>query len=133
MRARVARPPSARTPRVRPMPAGLYFHHPDSHAPDPREQLPGDPATPERLLALERDLALREWLGWERRLAPAAQEAQLELMHSAAYVSRIREMSLAGGGMLDPDTAVNEGSYRAALHAAGAACEMTRTLLAREA
>ena len=115
------------------MPAGLYFHHPESHAHDPGEQLPGHPDTPERLVALERELALREWLGWERRLAPAALQAQLELVHSAAHVRRIRELSLAGGGILDPDTAVSEHSYNAALHAAGAACEMTRALLAGEA
>ena len=115
------------------MPAGLYFHHPDSHAHDPGEQIPGHPDTPERLIELERELALGEWLGWERRLAPAADEAQLELVHSAAHVSRIRELSLAGGGMLDPDTAVNAASYGAALHAAGAACEMARALLAGEA
>jgi acetoin utilization deacetylase AcuC-like enzyme len=115
------------------MPAGLYFHHPDSHEHDPREQIPGHPDTPERLIALERELALREWLGWQRRLAPAAQEGQLELIHSAAHVKRIRELSLAGGGRIDPDTAVNESSYGAALHAAGAACEMARALLAGEA
>jgi acetoin utilization deacetylase AcuC-like enzyme len=115
------------------MPAGLYFHHPDSHAHDPREHLPRHPDTPERLIALERELALREWLGWQRRLAPAARESQLELIHGAAYVERVRELSLAGGGMLDPDTAVNASSYGAALHAAGAACELARTLLAGEA
>ena len=34
---------------------------------------------------------------------------------------------------MDPDTFVGEPSYRAALHAAGGACEMTRALLAGEA
>ena len=40
---------------------------------------------------------------------------------------------MAGGGAIDPDTFVGEPSYRAALHAAGGACEMTRALVAGEA
>ena len=46
-----------------------------------------------------------------------------------ASCTHIRTMSLAGGGAIDPDTFVGEPSYRAALHAAGGACEMTRALL----
>ena len=48
-------------------------------------------------------------------------------------IDRIKEMALAGGGAIDPDTFVGEASYRAALHAAGGACEMTRALLEGEA
>ena len=40
---------------------------------------------------------------------------------------------MAGGGAIDPDTFVGEPTYRAALHAAGGACEMARALMAREA
>jgi acetoin utilization deacetylase AcuC-like enzyme len=113
--------------------AGLYFHHPACLEHDPRVQMPGHPDTPERLHAIERALAAESWLGWERRAAPPAQEHQLELIHSAQLVGRIRELSLAGGGAIDPDTFVGEPSYRAALHAAGGACEMTRALMAGEA
>jgi acetoin utilization deacetylase AcuC-like enzyme len=95
--------------------------------------MPGHPDPPQRLAAIAAALAPADWLGWERRLAPAAEEAQLELVHSAAHVRRIEELSLAGGGAIDPDTYVGEDSYRAALHAAGGACEMTRALLAGEA
>ncbi len=95
--------------------------------------MPEHPDTPERLEAIERTLARQDWLGWERRAAPAAQDSQLELIHSASHVQRIRELSQAGGGAIDPDTFVGEPSYRAALHAAGGACEMTRALIAREA
>jgi len=42
-------------------------------------------------------------------------------------------MALAGGGAIDQDTFVGEPSYRAALHAAGGACEMTRMLLSGQA
>jgi acetoin utilization deacetylase AcuC-like enzyme len=95
--------------------------------------MPGHPDTPERLEAIERTLAGQDWLGWERRSAPPAQDSQLELIHSAHHVQRIRELSQAGGGAIDSDTFVGEPSYRAALHAAGGACEMTRALMAGEA
>jgi acetoin utilization deacetylase AcuC-like enzyme len=94
--------------------------------------MPGHPDTPERLRAIESSLAADDWLGWERREAPPAQEHELRLIHSAGQVARIEGLCLAGGGAIDPDTFVGEASYRAALHAAGAACEMTRALMARE-
>jgi acetoin utilization deacetylase AcuC-like enzyme len=95
--------------------------------------MPAHPDTPERLEAIEQALAAHDWLGWARREAPPAEEPQLELIHSTRHIQRIKELSLAGGGAIDPDTFVGEPSYRAALHAAGGACEMTRALMAREA
>jgi acetoin utilization deacetylase AcuC-like enzyme len=91
--------------------------------------MPAHPDTPERLVAIEAALAERDWLGWERRPAPAAAERELELVHSPRHVDSIRELCLLGGGEIDADTFVGEASYRAALHAAGGACEMTRALL----
>jgi acetoin utilization deacetylase AcuC-like enzyme len=110
----------------------LYFSHPSSLEHDPREWMPTHPDTPERLVAIEAALAERDWLGWERREAPAAAERELELVHSARHVESIRELCRSGGGAIDADTFVGEASYRAALHAAGGACEMTRALLAGE-
>jgi len=110
----------------------LYFSHPASLEHDPRAHMPAHPDTPERLLAIERALGEREWLGWERREAPPASEAELELVHSARHAEKIRELCLSGGGAIDPDTFVGEASYRAALHAAGGACAMTRALLGGE-
>jgi acetoin utilization deacetylase AcuC-like enzyme len=111
----------------------LYLSHPASNEHDPRRLLPGHPENPERLLAVEALLAAREWLGWERRQAPAASEAELELVHDVRLVAAIRELSEAGGGAIDADTAVGADSYRAALHAAGGACAMVRALLGGEA
>jgi acetoin utilization deacetylase AcuC-like enzyme len=111
----------------------LYFSHPTSHEHDPRALLPGHPENPERLLAVEALLAERGWLGWERRQAPAASEAELELVHDGRLVAAIRELAEAGGGAIDADTAVGPDSYRAALHAAGGAGAMTRALLGGEA
>ena len=115
------------------MSRALYFSHPACMEHDPREHSPGHPDTPERLIALEQALAERDWLGWERRAAPAASEAQLELVHSPEHVRAIRELCEAGGGAIDADTFVGRPSYTAALHAAGGAWEMTRALLAGEA
>ena len=112
--------------------AGLYFSHPACLEHDPRVHTPEHPDTPERLQAIEQALGTQDWLGWERRTAPPAPEMQLQLVHSVRHVQRIRELSLAGGGAIDADTFVGEPSYRAALHAAGGACEMTRALLAGE-
>jgi acetoin utilization deacetylase AcuC-like enzyme len=115
------------------VPACVYFHHPACLEHDPRAHAPAHPDTPERLRALERHLQARGWLGWERRTAPTASEAELELVHAAGHVRAIRELCAAGGGELDADTFVGETSFRAALHAAGGACAMTRALLAGEA
>jgi acetoin utilization deacetylase AcuC-like enzyme len=95
--------------------------------------MPEHPDTPERLRAIERMLAAADDCGWERREAPPAEEPQLELIHSRGHIEQIKELALAGGGTVDGDTFVGEPSYRAALHAAGGACEMVRALVAREA
>jgi acetoin utilization deacetylase AcuC-like enzyme len=105
------------------MTAGLYFSHPACLEHDPRAHSPGHPDTPERLIVLERALASRGWLDWQRREAPAASDAQLELVHSARHVRAISELCAAGGGAIDPDTFVGEPSFRAAAHAAGGACD----------
>jgi acetoin utilization deacetylase AcuC-like enzyme len=94
---------------------------------------PAHPDTPERLLAIERALASREWPGWEWRQAPAASEAQLQSVHSPRHVRAIADLCAAGGGAIDSDTFVGESSFRAAVAAAGAACSMTRALMAGEA
>jgi acetoin utilization deacetylase AcuC-like enzyme len=112
---------------------GLYLNHPSCLVHDPRVHSPGHPDTPERLLVLEAALSARDWLGWERREAPALDPGRLELVHSAEHVRRVRELCAGGGGLLDPDTSVVEASFPAALHAAGAAAEMVRSLLAGDA
>jgi acetoin utilization deacetylase AcuC-like enzyme len=44
---------------------------------------------------------------------------ELALVHAPEYISRIQDISLAGGGQLDPDTVASEGSWLAASAAAG--------------
>ncbi|HVV91259.1 MAG TPA: histone deacetylase, partial [Solirubrobacterales bacterium] len=111
----------------------LYFSDPSSLEHDPLEAMPGHPEQPERLRAIERRLAAEDWLGWERRPAPAASSAELRLVHTARHVAAIREMSEAGGGAVDGETWDGPNSYRAAAHAAGGAMALARALLAGEA
>jgi acetoin utilization deacetylase AcuC-like enzyme len=111
----------------------LYFSDPSSLEHDPREAMPGHPESPPRLVAVERRLEDEGWLGWERRPAPAASAAELELVHTPRHVAAIRELSEAGGGSIDVETYDGPNSYRAAAHAAGGAAAMTRALLAGEA
>jgi acetoin utilization deacetylase AcuC-like enzyme len=112
---------------------GLYLSHPACLLHDPGVYSPGHPDTPERLRVLEAELAERDWLGWERREAPALEESRLTLVHDPAHIRRVKELCARGGGAIDPDTFVVERSFEAALHAAGGACEMARALLAGDA
>ena len=112
--------------------SGLIYTHPACLEHDPGAVSPGHPDTPQRLATLEGALAERGWLGWERRTAPAASEEQLELVHTSEHVHAIRELCERGGGAIDPDTFAVEASFRAATHAAGAACELARALVAGE-
>ena len=112
---------------------GLIYGHPACLEHDPGALSPGHPDTPQRLVSLESALAARDWLGWERRTAPAATEEQLERVHTPEHVRGIRELCAHGGGAIDPDTYAVEASFRAATHAAGAACALAGALLAGEA
>ena len=78
-------------------------------------------------------MAQAGWPSCELRDAPAATEAELGLAHAASHVDAIRELCEAGGGQIDPDTYVGEASYRAALHSAGGAGAMARSLMAGDA
>jgi acetoin utilization deacetylase AcuC-like enzyme len=111
----------------------LYFSHPACLEHDPGQGLPGHPERPERLAAIEAALAERDWLGWERREAPAASEEELLLVHPREHVEGIRDLCRSGGGAIDVDTFAGAPSYEAALRAAGGACAMTRAVLGGEA
>lgn len=107
----------------------VFLEHPSSleHETGPH------PEQPARIVAIERELASRGWLGFERMRSPAVDRSVLTAVHPEAYVDAMRRVSLAGGGHLDPDTVVSEGSFGAALHAAGGAVRMVDLLLDGEA
>lgn len=64
-----------------------------------------------------------------RHLEPrAATRAELERVHTAAYLDEIERVCAAGGGALDPDTSASPRSWDAAIHAAGAGLEAVAAL-----
>ena len=103
----------------------VYFHHSSSLEHDTGF---GHPERSDRIRAVEAELERRDWLGWERRQAPRATEEQLLAVHPASHVEAVRALS-SRGGAFDLDTPLSEGSWEAALHAAGGACALVETLL----
>ncbi|MGH9126065.1 MAG: histone deacetylase family protein [Acidimicrobiales bacterium] len=68
------------------------------------------------------------------RVAPRpATREELERVHVPAYLDAVDRLCDRGGGWLDPDTAATEGSWRAALLAAGAGPDAVERLDAGEA
>jgi acetoin utilization deacetylase AcuC-like enzyme len=103
----------------------VYLSHPSSLE---HETGFGHPERADRIRAIEAELQRRDWLGYERREAPAATLEQLEAVHPPEYVEMVRETS-ARAGAFDLDTPTSEGSWEAALHAAGGACALVDALL----
>jgi acetoin utilization deacetylase AcuC-like enzyme len=105
--------------------APVFLHHPSSL----RHDMGPHPERPERIVAIERELAARDWLGWERGASSPAERDALLAVHPPDHLRFIRELSEAGGGAIDLDTSTSEGSYEAALHAAGGACAAVDAVL----
>jgi acetoin utilization deacetylase AcuC-like enzyme len=99
------------------MAAPVLFRHPSSLEHDTGSH----PENARRIVAVERALSERGWLGWDVRESPAATREQIGRVHPARHIDRIERLCLRGGGMIDLDTLVSPGSYEAALHAAGGA------------
>ena len=56
----------------------------------------------------------------------------IELNHSKDYIRFIEKASSKGGGWLDPDTFVSEGSFKAALYAAGSLIDAVKRCFEKE-
>ena len=106
-----------------------YYSHADCRR---HEMGAGHPECPERLSAIEDRLLIRGLdAALERREAPTATFADLELAHGRRYLEelcsraeRLAETVRAGGpdhDALDPDTLLTAHTLNAALHAVGAA------------
>lgn len=117
-----------------------YFSHPACRR---HEMGSGHPECPERLDAIDdRLLASGVADALDRRQAPEASLAELELAHDRMHVAAIRglreevvEQLAAGGsgyGRIDPDTCINVHTWEAALHAAGAVLAATDAVMAGE-
>jgi acetoin utilization deacetylase AcuC-like enzyme len=70
--------------------------------------------------------------GAEMVEAPRAGLEQVARVHDGEYLRAMQEFCASGGGRLDPDTAVSEASFDAALHASGAAIAAVDAVLAGE-
>jgi acetoin utilization deacetylase AcuC-like enzyme len=117
-----------------------YFTHADCWK---HEMGRGHPECPDRLSAIE-DRLLITGVGdaLERREAPQAPIADLELAHTRSHVAALRGLTdglrdeiNAGGpthAQVDPDTALNVHTWDAALRAAGAAIAATDAVIAGE-
>jgi acetoin utilization deacetylase AcuC-like enzyme len=110
------------------MPAPILLRHPSSLEHDTGPH----PESPRRIVAIERALEERDWLGWDVRLSPPAPRAKVEALHPPEHIDRIEALCARGGGMIDMDTVVSPGSCVAAYHAAGGAIAMVDALLGEE-
>ena len=117
-----------------------YFFHADCRK---HEMGPGHPECPERLDAIE-DHLLASGVAdaLDRREAPQAPIADIELAHGRMHVASLRGLTdglreeIEAGGpthaQIDPDTSINVHTWDAALRAAGAALAATDAVIAGE-
>ncbi len=103
----------------------VLFSHPSSLGHDTGR---GHPDRPDRIRAIEAELERTDLSGWERRESPPAELDWLLRVHPRSHVDAVRETS-ARAGAFDLDTPTSEGSWEAALHAAGGACALAEALL----
>lgn len=117
-----------------------YFTHPDCRK---HEMGAGHPECPERLDAIENRLLISGVAdALDRREAPQAPIADIELAHGRMYVAALRGLTdglreeIDAGGpthaQIDPDTSLNVHTWDAALSAAGAAIAATDAVMAGE-
>ena len=109
-----------------------YITHPDCRLHDMGAHHPECPA---RLAAIEDQLVASGLGNFLTHVeAPLASRAQLERVHAPAYIKTL-EHAVPERGLvnLDPDTAMNPHSLKAALRAAGAAVRATEQVLRGEA
>ncbi|MHB8656700.1 MAG: histone deacetylase family protein [Solirubrobacteraceae bacterium] len=107
----------------------VFIEHPSSLA----HQTGPHPEQPSRILAIQRELEARGWLGFGRVESPVAPRSAIAAVHPESHIARIERLAAQGGGRIDFDTVMSAGSYEAALHAAGGAVALTEMLLGGDA
>jgi acetoin utilization deacetylase AcuC-like enzyme len=107
----------------------VLLEHPSSLAHDTGSH----PEQAARIVAIERELEARSWLGYERVRSPAAQRSALAAVHAESHIAAIEAAAGHGGAQIDADTVVSAGSFAAASHAAGGAVELVDRLLTGQA
>ena len=103
----------------------VWLRHDASLAHD----IPGHPERPDRIRALEAEMARHDWFGAELVEAPRVDRDLLESVHPEPYVTALEEMCARGGGFIDADTAAVPATWEAAVRAAGGAVALVDALL----
>ena len=103
----------------------VWLRHDASLAHD----IPGHPERPDRIRALEAEMARHDWFGAEVLEAPRVDRDLLESVHPEPYVTALEEMCARGGGFIDADTAAVRATFEAAVRAAGGAVALVDALL----
>jgi len=106
-------------------PRPIFLSHPSSLEHDTGAH----PENIARLITVQAALQQRDYLGWETVQPRAADRDVLLRIHPGRYIDRLAAISERGGGQIDQDTIMSEGSFRAALYSAGGAIEMVTRLL----
>ncbi len=106
----------------------LLYKHPASYGHDTGAH----PENAGRIRAIEAAIEAASLPGVAEIEAPRASLEQLSRAHDPEHLTAIAGFCEAGGGMIDLDTIASEGSWEAALRAAGAACDAVDRLLAGE-
>ncbi len=106
----------------------LLYTHPASYA----HETGSHPENAGRIKAIETAIEEASPPGLTAVEAPRATGEQLARAHDSEHLAALEAFCAGGGGMIDLDTVASEGSWEAALRAAGAACDATDRLLAGE-
>lgn len=94
----------------------------------------GHPERPDRLRAIQKVLAGEKFAMLRRLDAPAGSEAAICRVHPQSYFEALEAAAPKSGLVqLDGDTAMSPGTWGAALHASGAACEAVSQVMSRQA
>src|SRR4051794_4509871 len=104
---------------------------PDSDAHDTGRGHPERIGRVEAAVAGVSDAHLDDVVAWDG--GRDATRAELTLVHDERYVDALAEFARGGGGMLDADTVVAQGSFAAATRAAGCGLRAAEALTAGEA
>jgi acetoin utilization deacetylase AcuC-like enzyme len=103
----------------------VFLEHPSSLAHHTGQH----PEQPARIEAIQRELRARDWLGFQRVKSPAVDRTVLQAVHPESHIVTIERAAARGGAQIDADTVVSEGSFEAAMHAAGGATALVDLLL----
>jgi len=107
------------------MNTGIVYH-PDYL----KHTMAGHPENAERLIAIMKTLEKEGMFEATKSIAPRqAKIEEIEYVHSANYIVRVKSLCERGGGYLDPDTYVLPSSFEIALLAAGGALAATDAVI----